>query len=183
MSKLYRRKREVVDIGCESTVDFSRTRNTLCIFFEIDTKNPMRFFGNGSDRFNCLVVDCVRVDNPVKLRCASRPHHTVTNPTQPLANHRSDKAPVIPDRHEAIVSSRKIFLCYEIRFASLIPMELDPMFRDARASCFTAHEAARAFSSANPTRIIEQAELPHVGRIIVRDGDWFLSETQLVPSR
>src|SRR5437879_532552 len=139
MSKLYRRKREVVDIGCESTVDFSRTRNTLCIFFEIDTKNPMRFFGNGSNRFHCLVVDCVRVDNPVKLRCASRPHHTVTNPTQSLADHRSEQAAVIPERHEAIVSSWEIFFCYEVRFDSLIPMEFDPMFSDARASCLTTH--------------------------------------------
>jgi hypothetical protein len=101
----------------------------------------------------------------------------VADPTQPLANHRSDQAAVIPERHEAIVSSRKIFLCDEVRVDSLIPIELDPMFRDAWARCFAAHEAACSFSSSNPTRIIEKAELLHVGGIVVRDGDWFLSET------
>src|SRR5438105_9752692 len=116
------------------------------------------------------------MNNPVELRRASRAYDPVAHPAQPLANHRSDQATFIPERHETKVSSWKIFLRDEVRFDSLIPLELDPMFRDARTSCFTTHEAARSFSSAIPTRIINQPGLPPIGGILVRVGVWFLSK-------
>src|SRR5436853_5133436 len=107
------------------------------------------------------------MNNPVELRRASRAYDPVAHPAQPLANHRSDQATFIPERHETKVSSWKIFLRDEVRFDSLIPMELDPMFRYAWTSCFTTHEAARSFSSANPTRIIDKEERTTTGLIIV----------------
>src|SRR5437879_12374414 len=110
------------------------------------------------------------MNNPVERRRASRAYDPVAHPAQPLANHRSDQATFIPERHETKVSSWKIFLRDEVRFDSLIPMELDPIFRDARASCFTTHEATRSSSSANTQRIFELAEVSDMGRISVKDG-------------
>src|SRR2546426_5105550 len=122
------------------------------------------------------------MNNPVKLRGASGPSQTVTDPAQPLANHRSHQSAVIPERHEAIVSPRKIFLGNKVRFDSLVPVEPDPMFDNARATHLGTQQASRSFSCTNPTWITELTNLAQDGSIVLRDGHWLTSESGFVPS-
>src|SRR5436309_7165323 len=91
----------------------------------------------------------------VEFRGSTRSDEPVADPAQPFPDHRSDESALIPDGHEAVVSSRKIVFRDEVRLDALVPVEAYPVLDDILVCGSAAEETSGSFSRSDPAGILE----------------------------